>query len=610
MGDLTDIQVNCLQTATTTTSTTTVALTTTALLLQECTASATTRSGGNWARWPSAPAHKLNDNEFIFVTHVGQNVHMALVDRDLQSRGSRFSGDQTIDVWNQAQVVEAWNAGTDWYINYMGDLTDIRINCQQETTTTATLQPRTTTTTTRKTTTLFLEPTSTTTTTATTTTGTTGSRFRIFNKLSGRCVDVAGTMAPTEGSKLQLWDCIGGDVDYGQMFERTDVGMIRHVQSGYCIDVEGQPGVENNHAIMLWECDKPQWHNDSDHFWNLTAEGLLQNRISKKCLDVEGISGVANGHALRLYTCDNASGNPDSDQTWAFSNELRFVPPPIALTSAINFLLSQGHELTCNDIRDIAIEALANLTGADRSWISGAMDPETCEHLMSASSARQLLGSSPANVSAPAGSSQSSSTWLNISVTVKVMVPNEQQAENLALALSEVSLSPSGLGKIIASLLHEGLGKQLDLLRVSSVAGEELTRHQHHANNTRNTLLHSLNPTGAKGGSSVSSTEDNSSSSAQGFDWIFVGMPFLVIALCFASVACLFCCRRGHGKISRVANINHGVIPSPNHPPGSNLKGSKAVPEPEQLAHELDVLSEAEATWESARRRSTGDLLQ
>jgi len=219
---------------------------------------------------------------------------------------------------------------------------------------------------------------------------------------------------------------------------------------------------------------------------------------------------------------------------------------------------------------------------------------------MSASSARQLLGSSPANISAPAGSSESNSTWINISVTVKVMVPDEGQAENLALALSEVSLSPSGLGKIVERVLQEGLGQQLDLLRVSSVAREVLTRHQHHVNNT---LLHS--------GSSVSSAEDNLSSPTQAFDWIFVGIPFLIIALCFAFVACLFCCRRGQGKLSRVANINHGVIPSPTScAPGRNFKGSKVVPEPEELARELDMLSEAEASWASARRRSLGDVPQ
>jgi hypothetical protein len=369
---------------------------------------------------------------------------MALIDLDGQSRGSRFNGDESIDVWNQAQVVNSWNTGNDWYINYMADLSDIQITCQAATTTT-------------------IEP--------TTTTIGIGSPFRIRNRLTNKCVDVAGTTAPTNGSRLQLWDCLGGGVDYGQLFMRMDNGMIKNVLSGLCIDVEGAPGVMNNHAIMLWACDMPKWYGESDHFWNLTETGLLRNNLSGKCMDVEGFFGVGNGHAIRLYTCDDPMTNPNTDHTWSFTNQGTFVDPPAAISADIILQVNQASNITCNDIIGVSAVTLANSTGVNIAWISADADFNTCQNLTTSSSNSQPAASSSRRLQRDQALTVRSPVWINLSLALKVMVPDDSQMQGVSNQLTRVFSVPTEFGVAMQQTLQQGLGTFLgDFVAVLNVS--------------------------------------------------------------------------------------------------------------------------------------------
>jgi len=83
----------------------------------------------------------------------------------------------------------------------------------------------------------------------------------IRNALSGKCIDVAGAPGRANGDKLQLWDCelSGRNSDNGTITDQrwffTSGGFIRNRLSGKCIDVAGAPGRSNGSTLQLWDCE-------------------------------------------------------------------------------------------------------------------------------------------------------------------------------------------------------------------------------------------------------------------------------------------------------------------------------------------------------------------
>ena len=83
----------------------------------------------------------------------------------------------------------------------------------------------------------------------------------IRNTLSGKCIDVAGAPGQENGSLLQLWDCelSGKNRDNGTPTDQTWIltgdGFIKNKLSGKCIDVAGAPGQDNGSQLQLWDCE-------------------------------------------------------------------------------------------------------------------------------------------------------------------------------------------------------------------------------------------------------------------------------------------------------------------------------------------------------------------
>ncbi|NET74015.1 MAG: ricin-type beta-trefoil lectin domain protein, partial [Sphaerospermopsis sp. SIO1G2] len=83
----------------------------------------------------------------------------------------------------------------------------------------------------------------------------------IRNTLSGKCIDVAGAPGRSNGASLQLWDCelSGRNRDNGSRTDQrwifTSNGYIRNRLSGKCIDVAGAPGDVNGARLQLWDCE-------------------------------------------------------------------------------------------------------------------------------------------------------------------------------------------------------------------------------------------------------------------------------------------------------------------------------------------------------------------
>ncbi|WP_160120625.1 RICIN domain-containing protein [Rhodovarius lipocyclicus] len=82
----------------------------------------------------------------------------------------------------------------------------------------------------------------------------------IRNTLSGRCLDVSGAPGTLNSAPLILWDCetdgrsiSGKPTD--QRWELLPSGHIRNRLSGRCIDVAGAPGTNNGARLQLYDCE-------------------------------------------------------------------------------------------------------------------------------------------------------------------------------------------------------------------------------------------------------------------------------------------------------------------------------------------------------------------
>jgi hypothetical protein len=82
----------------------------------------------------------------------------------------------------------------------------------------------------------------------------------IRNEISNKCIDVAGDPGTANGAPLQLFDCeLSGFNPSGritdQKWEFIRGGFIRNKLSNKCIDVAGDPGTVNGTPLQLHDCE-------------------------------------------------------------------------------------------------------------------------------------------------------------------------------------------------------------------------------------------------------------------------------------------------------------------------------------------------------------------
>lgn len=161
-----------------------------------------------------------------------------------------------------------------------------------------------------------------------------GGKF-ISNRLSGKCIDVAGAPGRANGTPLLLWNCETSkyNADNGsptdQRWVLIDGGFIKNTLSGKCIDVSGDPGKTNGALLQLWDCETSGYSRGgnapTDQRWEFTYEGFIKNQLSGKCVDVATASGTGNsGTPLMLKDCEtgarNVGNGSPSNQLWDFLN--------------------------------------------------------------------------------------------------------------------------------------------------------------------------------------------------------------------------------------------------------------------------------------------------
>ena len=160
----------------------------------------------------------------------------------------------------------------------------------------------------------------------------------IVNKLSGKCIDVAGAPGRDNAAPLQLFDCESSgrnrdnDSETDQKWTITSDGFIKNSLSGRCIDVAGAPGEGNAEKLQLFDCESSGRNRDNDsetdQRWTITGDGFIKNKLSGRCIDVAGAPGKGNAAPLQLFDCELSGRNRDNgsqtDQQW----DLTSTPVP------------------------------------------------------------------------------------------------------------------------------------------------------------------------------------------------------------------------------------------------------------------------------------------
>ena len=145
----------------------------------------------------------------------------------------------------------------------------------------------------------------------------------ITNMMSNKCIDVEGTLAVNNGSKVQLHACDSAASDSAasdtdQKWEINSEGFIINKFSKRCLDVVGAPGTGNSAKLQLWDCEFE--NPNTDQKWEINNEGFIINKLSKKCIDVVGDPGIGNGAKLQLWDCQFT--RPSTDQKWFIDNKV------------------------------------------------------------------------------------------------------------------------------------------------------------------------------------------------------------------------------------------------------------------------------------------------
>jgi len=149
----------------------------------------------------------------------------------------------------------------------------------------------------------------------------------IRNELSNKCIDVAGQPGTANGASLELFDCeLSGFSNSGritdQKWEFIRGGFIRNKLSNKCIDVAGQPGTVSGARLQLFDCELSGFSSSgstTDQRWEYIGAGFLRNGLSNKCIAVSGDPGTANGTPLVLSDCELSgfsNSSRSSDQRW------------------------------------------------------------------------------------------------------------------------------------------------------------------------------------------------------------------------------------------------------------------------------------------------------
>jgi len=119
--------------------------------------------------------------------------------------------------------------------------------------------------------------------------------IEIHSDVSGRCLDADTATIGGNGTKVQLWDCWGGQ---NQKWQVNTDGTLVNAQSQRCLDADTATILGNGTKMQLWDC----WGGRNQK-WQVNADGTLVNAQSQRCLDADTATIGGNGTKIQLWQC-------------------------------------------------------------------------------------------------------------------------------------------------------------------------------------------------------------------------------------------------------------------------------------------------------------------
>ena len=143
----------------------------------------------------------------------------------------------------------------------------------------------------------------------------------IRSSVNNKCLDADLGTIGSNGTKVQLWDCVGG---LNQKWFKNRNSTIVNAQSRRCLDADLNTLEINGAKVQLWDClggNNQLWGGGTE------GEGFPSGDISKlfttglKCLDADTNTLDRNGTKVQLWDCLNGQNQKWINEIVSLTND-------------------------------------------------------------------------------------------------------------------------------------------------------------------------------------------------------------------------------------------------------------------------------------------------
>ena len=145
--------------------------------------------------------------------------------------------------------------------------------------------------------------------------------YQLRSSFNSRCLDADTNTIGGNGTKVQLWDCYGaGQLNQYWYFETTGTTGLYRIRSRYnsrCLDADSNTIGDDGTKVQLWDCLGGGQYNQ---YWRLSSTGFagvyrITSYYNGRCLDADYGTIADNGTRVQLWDC---LGDNQYNQDWTF----------------------------------------------------------------------------------------------------------------------------------------------------------------------------------------------------------------------------------------------------------------------------------------------------
>jgi hypothetical protein len=127
-------------------------------------------------------------------------------------------------------------------------------------------------------------------------------QFPITTMAYGKCLDADANTQGVNGTKIQIWDCVGDSNQQWKWQNCQTNGACELVSTAYgkCLDADANTQGIDGTKVQLWDCV-----GGTNQYW-IISNALRNTYISLaygKCLDADANTQGVNGTKVQLWDC-------------------------------------------------------------------------------------------------------------------------------------------------------------------------------------------------------------------------------------------------------------------------------------------------------------------